>query len=164
MSQLLGAFLSTAMAANSGVSDQASLKRSDPNLSSRLKTLIFGNPAPRNKETHRSGTRIPCQIPAKLTSLDPKLPFADSCLVILVNPQGCAAHFRRPVKIGTTVKLEGLPLNSGVTARVVNCISLGEYEKFWLLGISLTEPGNVWGITDPPEDWTSWLQTNRRKG
>jgi hypothetical protein len=35
----------------------------------------------------------------------------------------------------------------------VNCISLGEYEKFWLLGLTLDEPGNVWGIEKPPEDW-----------
>jgi hypothetical protein len=40
-----------------------------------------------------------------------------------------------------------------VIARVVNCISLGEYEKFWLLGLVLDEPGNVWGIDNPPEDW-----------
>ena len=152
MPQLLGAFLSTTMAVNSGVSDQTSLKRGETNLGSRLKTLIFGNSAPSNKQRRRSGTRIPCQIPAKLTSLDPTYPFADSCLVILVNPQGCAAHFPRSVKIGTVVNLEGLP-SGRVTAQVVNCISLGEHQKFWLLGLALTEPGNVWGVEAPPEDW-----------
>jgi hypothetical protein len=35
----------------------------------------------------------------------------------------------------------------------VNCISPGEYEKFWILGLALDEPGNVWGIKQPPEDW-----------
>jgi hypothetical protein len=25
--------------------------------------------------------------------------------------------------------------------------------KFWLLGLALHEPGNVWGIAIPPEDW-----------
>jgi hypothetical protein len=49
--------------------------------------------------------------------------------------------------------LEGLPGKRSVTARVVNCISLGEYEKFWLVGLTLDEPGNVWGIEKPPEDW-----------
>jgi len=38
-----------------------------------------------------------------------------------------------------------------VTARVVNCIPI---EKFWLLGLALDEPGNIWGIHSPPEDWT----------
>jgi hypothetical protein len=36
---------------------------------------------------------------------------------------------------------------------VVNCISIGQYEKLWLLALALDEPGNVWGIQSPPEDW-----------
>jgi len=49
--------------------------------------------------------------------------------------------------------LEGLPANPDATARVVNCISMGEYEKLWLLGLALDQPGNVWGIQSPPGDW-----------
>jgi hypothetical protein len=62
-------------------------------------------------------------------------------------------RFARPLELGAAVQLEGLPTKAVVTARVVNCISLGEYEKFWLLGLALDEPGNVWGIEKPPEDW-----------
>ena len=101
----------------------------------------------------RSGTRIPCEISTTLTSLDPVRPFSEPCLVILVSPQGCAARFRRPVEIGATVRLEGLPSRISVTARVVNCIPLGNYERLWLLGLALTEPGNVWGVQAPPADW-----------
>jgi hypothetical protein len=155
MPQLLGPFLSTTVAANPGVSVQTNLKQGETNSDSRDKSLVLGDSGSRNKQMHRSGTRVPCQIRAKLTSLDPTHPFADSCLVILANPQGCAAHFRRPVKIGTAVKLEGLPSSSSVTAQVVNCISLGEHQKSWLLGLALTEPGNVWGVEAPPEDWAS---------
>ena len=152
MPQLLGTFLSTTVAANSGLSHHTNLKKGETNAGSQEKDLVLGDSGSRNKQMHRSGTRIPCQIPAQLTSLDPTRPFADSCLVILVNPQGCAAHFRRPVKIGTAVNLEGLP-SGGVTAQVVNCISLGEHQKLWLLGLTLTEPGNVWGVEIPPDDW-----------
>ena len=49
--------------------------------------------------------------------------------------------------------MEGLPARANVTARVVNSISLGEYEKVSLLGLALDEPDNVWGIKTPPEDW-----------
>jgi hypothetical protein len=45
--------------------------------------------------------------------------------------------------------LEGLPARANVTARVVNSISLGEYEKVSLLGLALDEPGNVWGNQNP---------------
>jgi hypothetical protein len=37
------------------------------------------------------------------------------------------------------------------TARIVNCIALGE--RLWLLGLALNQPGNVWGV-EPLEDWT----------
>ena len=87
-------------------------------------------------------------------SLDSVHPFFEPCLLILVNPQGCGARFGRPLRIGTRVRLEGLPAKRSVTAQVVNCISLGEYEKFWLIGLALDEPGNVWGFETPPEDWS----------
>jgi hypothetical protein len=51
------------------------------------------------------------------------------------------------------VHLEGLPNAANVTARIVNCFSLGEHEKLGLLGLALDEPGNVWGIETVPVDW-----------
>ena len=101
----------------------------------------------------RRATRILCEIPVTLASLDPSRPFSGECLVILVNPQGCVARFGRPLEIGATVRFEVLRPGRNVTARVVNCISMGQYEKLWLLGLALDEPGNIWGI-QPPDDWT----------
>ena len=101
----------------------------------------------------RRGTRIPCEISITLTSVDSVQPFSGPCLVILVNPRGCAARFSRPLDLGSQVRLEGLPTGANVTARVVNCISMGDYEKLWLLGLALDNPGDVWGIQAPPEDW-----------
>lgn len=106
-----------------------------------------------NQTQTRGGTRIPCEIPAKLSSIDPLHPFSEPCHIVLVNLRGCAARFARPVEIGIGIRIEALPAEPEVTARVVNCISLGEHEKLWLLGLALDEPGNVWGIQTPPEDW-----------
>jgi hypothetical protein len=106
-----------------------------------------------NKTEMRGGTRIPCEISITLISLDPLLPFFEPCQIILVNLRGCAVLFSRSVPIETAVHLEGLPTATNVTARVVNCISLGEHEKRWLLGMLLDEPGNVWGIESVPGDW-----------
>jgi len=61
----------------------------------------------------------------------------------------------RPVHSGTIVCLESLPTKTPVEARVVHCIALGEFEKLWLLGLSLNEAGNVWGINPMPADWTT---------
>jgi hypothetical protein len=107
-----------------------------------------------NKSRVRRGTRIGYEIPITLTSLDPARPFSEPCLTLLVNPQGCAARFSRSLETGAAVRLEGLPAGTSVTARVVNCIPIGDYEKFLLLGLALDEPGNVWGIQNPPADWT----------
>lgn len=100
----------------------------------------------------RRGTRIPCEIPVTLVNLDPLNPFSESCKILVVNLNGCAARSTRPVKIGTAVELQGLPTRT-VTAKVVTCFSLGEYEKIWLLGMELHSPGNVWGMEHVPEDW-----------
>ena len=104
-----------------------------------------------NPRTLRSGTRIRCEIPFTLSGLDPAHPFSEPSLTLLVNPQGCAARFHRPLEIGDPVRLEGLPAGISVTARVVNCIAI---DKFWLLGLALDISANVWGIQSPPEDWT----------
>jgi hypothetical protein len=96
---------------------------------------------------------VPCEIPITLTSVDPREPFSHSCHIILANLRGCAARSTRPVAAGTVVHLDGLPIGTQVPARVVNCISLGEFEKIWLLGLALNEFGNVWGIETVPEDW-----------
>ena len=106
-----------------------------------------------NKTQGRSGTRIPCQIPVTLESMYPTDPFSEPCQVILVNLRGCAALFSRPLEIDRAVRLQGLTTTTQVTGRVVNCISLGDSEKRYLLGLALDEPGNVWGIRTPPEDW-----------
>lgn len=88
-----------------------------------------------------------------LASLDPRNPFSEPCQVILANLAGCAARSPRPLPPGSIVQLKSLPTNAEVTARVVNCISLGQFEKLWILGLALEESGNVWGIEPVPDDW-----------
>ena len=99
----------------------------------------------------RNGTRIPCNIPVTIASVEPANCFSERSVVILVNPQGCAARFARQLEVGAVVFLKGLPAAKMVAARVVNCIRIAE--NLWLLGLALDEPGNVWGIESPPDDW-----------
>lgn len=100
----------------------------------------------------RSGTRVPCNIPVTVRRLDPDDRMRARCVIILANPQGCATKCSRPIPVGTTVQIDGLPTEALVSARVVNCIDLHS-ETVWLLGLALEEPGNVWGIPSPPRDW-----------
>lgn len=101
----------------------------------------------------RGGTRVPCEIPVILSSLDPRNPFSEPCQVILANLAGCAVRSPRPLPPGSLIHLKGLPTSTEVTARVVNCFSLGQFEKLWILGLALDESGNIWGIEPVPDDW-----------
>ena len=104
------------------------------------------------KATRRS-TRVRVEIPITVTSLDRKHPFAAECLALVVSLQGCGFRTTQPLPLGTPVLLSGLPGGANTSARVANCLPLGSDGKQFLIGVSLYNPGNVWGIADPPADW-----------
>ena len=74
-------------------------------------------------------------------------------MVLVVSAQGCGFRSSEELQIETPIMLSGLPGGGSVTARVVNCLPLGNDGKYFLIGASLYTHGNVWGIADPPEDW-----------
>ena len=104
------------------------------------------------KPTRRS-TRVRVEIPITVTSLDRKHPFAAECLALVVSPQGCGFRASQALPLGTPVLLSGLPGNASTSARVANCLPLGTDGKEFLIGVSLYNSENVWGIADPPADW-----------
>jgi hypothetical protein len=104
------------------------------------------------KATRRS-TRVRVEIPVTVTSLDRKHPFAAECLALVVSLQGCGFRASQALPLGTPVLLSGLPGGASTSGRVANCLPLGSDGKQFLIGVSLYNPGNVWGIADPPADW-----------
>lgn len=104
-------------------------------------------------EAQRRSTRIRAQIPLRVTSLDPAHAFTEHCHTLIVNTQGCGIRLSRPLEPGTAVQLHELPNGNSGTARVANCVPLGNEGKFWLVGLGLDEPGNIWGIAPEPADW-----------
>lgn len=53
--------------------------------------------------------------------------------------------------------LGDLPGGGSVTARVANCLPMGK--DGFLIGVALYTHGNVWGILDPPADWSDAAQS-----
>ena len=104
-------------------------------------------------ERKRNGTRVSCDISAKLAFLNHPDSLPEPCRIIIVNPQECGIRFHRPLELGTRIQLQNLPINRNVIARVMNCTDLRPYEKSWFIQLALDEPGNVSGIEKPPEDW-----------
>jgi hypothetical protein len=104
-------------------------------------------------DTGRRSTRIRAQILVRVTSLDPATPFSESGHTLVVNTQGCGVRLSRALEPGLAVSLDDLPAGQGVTARIANCVPLGSGGQWWMVGIALDEPGNVWGIHPTPADW-----------
>lgn len=101
----------------------------------------------------RRSTRIRVQIPVSVISLDRMRPFAEKCMALIVSAQGCGFQTSQALQPETPILLSNLPGGGSVTARVVNCTPLGNDGKQFLIGASLYTHGNVWGITNPPDDW-----------
>ncbi len=111
------------------------------------------------KATRRS-TRLRVEIPVSVTSLDRMRPFAERCIVLVVSAQGCGFRSSRALQMETPIILNDLPGGGSVTARVANCLPLGNDGKYFLIGASLYTHGNVWGIADAPEDWSVVAQND----
>jgi hypothetical protein len=104
------------------------------------------------KATRRS-TRLRVEIPVSVTSLDRKHPLAAKCVALVVSPQGCGFRTSQALPIETPVLLSDLPGGGSASGRVANCTPLGNDGKHFLIGVSLYNHGNVWGIPNPPDDW-----------
>jgi hypothetical protein len=104
------------------------------------------------KATRRS-TRIRVEIPITATSMDRRHPFAEVCIALVVSPQGCGLRASHALPLETPVLLSDLPGGGSASARVANCLPLGNDGKYFLIGVSLYNHGNVWKIPDPPSDW-----------
>ena len=104
-------------------------------------------------KTVRRSTRLRVQIPVSITSLDRMRPFAERCELLVVSAQGCGFRSTRALQLETPIMINDLPGGGSVTARVANCVPLGNDGKSFLIGAALYTHGNVWGIQNAPEDW-----------
>ena len=106
-------------------------------------------------DSGRRSTRIRAQIPLRVTSLDPATQFSESGHTLVLNTQGCGVRLSRALEAGLEVSLDDLPTGKAVSARIANCVPLGTGGQWWMVGIALDEPGNVWGVHPAPADWGS---------
>lgn len=105
-------------------------------------------------KTARRSTRLRVEMPVSVISLDRQRPFGDRCLVLVVSAQGCGFRSAEELHAGTPIMISDLPGGGSVTAHVANCVPMGNDGKYFLVGASLYTHGNVWGIANPPEDWS----------
>lgn len=101
----------------------------------------------------RRGTRVRAQIPVRVTSLDPSRSFSETCHTMVVNPQGCGIRFPHALEPGLQVRVDDLPGGASATARVASSLPLAPSTKYWLIGICLEQPANLWCLAPTPQDW-----------
>ena len=106
-----------------------------------------------SQDSPRRCTRVRTQIPLRLTRLDTAVRTSERCYTLVVNPQGCGVRLSTPLEAGVPVQLDELPGGTSATARVANCVPLGAEGKYWLVGLALDQPGNVWCIRPEPANW-----------
>ena len=101
----------------------------------------------------RRSTRLPLEVPVRITSLDTNAPLTEDCNTTLVNAHGCGLITRREIPRGMRVRLEIVSARRHTTATVSEMVSLGGDPETWLVGLELDVPGNFWGIDYAPADW-----------
>jgi hypothetical protein len=101
----------------------------------------------------RRSTRLPLEVPVRVTSLDPAQPFSEQGNTTLVNAHGCGLIVSRVLTHGMQVRLEIASAKRHTTARVSEVVPLGGDPETWLVGLELDVPGNFWGIEYAPSDW-----------
>jgi hypothetical protein len=110
-------------------------------------------PSEKTQSAIRRSTRLPLEVPVRVTSLSPAVPFSEQCNTTLVNAHGCGVIAPRAITQGIQVRLEIVSAKRSTTARVAEVVSLGGDPETWLVGLELDAPGNFWGIDYAPTDW-----------
>jgi len=91
--------------------------------------------------------------------LDPALDFSEHCHTLVINMEGCGVRVSRPLETGLPILLDELPNGGSAEAQVANCVPLGSEGKYWVVGIAIDEPGNIWCIKPTPADWKEPVPT-----
>jgi hypothetical protein len=101
----------------------------------------------------RRSTRLRVQIPLTISSMDRRHPLSAECLALVVSAQGCGVQASQELPVETPVLLGPLARGESAAGKVASCQPIGTDGRKFLIGISLYNHGNIWGIPDPPEDW-----------
>ena len=123
---------------------------------------------PRNSvgEDARRSTRIERSVPLIVFGQN-RLgePFVERTVSTSLNLHGCRYPSRHDYGVGSWVTLQvvGLevePKPPAVRARVCSVHTSQSLRELQQVGVELENPGNVWGIVTPPQDWMKVGGTN----
>ena len=105
-----------------------------------------------NGHALRRSSRVPVNVPVRVTGLEPNGQFSEVCETLVVSAHGCALRFPIRLHAGSALQLHTRE-GRQTTAYVVACEPLGSDGQSWMLGARLDRPENFWGLEACPEDW-----------
>jgi hypothetical protein len=124
--------------------------------------------SPRNSvgEDARRSTRIERSVPLIVFGQNRMgEPFVERTVSTSLNLHGCRYPSRHDYGVGSWVTLQVVGLNvepkpPAVRARVRSVHMSQSTRELQQVGVELENPGNVWGVVTPPQDWMSAGRTN----
>ena len=112
-------------------------------------------------DTMRRSTRIRAQMPVRVRSLDPSVPFDLLTSTIIVNAQGCGVQSDAELPLNLPVELS--LDDRTTTGRTLNSAVIDASRSIYITGIALDHPGNFWGMASPPADWGEFTPVSTPK-
>jgi hypothetical protein len=105
-----------------------------------------------NGHTVRRSSRVPINVPIRVTSMEPNAQFSEICETLVVSAHGCALRFPLQLDSGSALRLHSRG-GRQATAYVVFCQPMGPDGQGFRLGARLDQPENFWGLESCPDDW-----------
>jgi hypothetical protein len=122
------------------------------------------------REESRRSTRIERSVPLIIFGQNRMgEPFVERTVSTSINLHGCRYPSRHDYGVGAWVTLQVVGLNvepkpPAVRARVRSVHTSQSTRELQQVGVELENPGNVWGIVAPPQDWLSYGETTSSAG
>ena len=108
-----------------------------------------------NKLSRRS-TRVSISIPVIISGSDADgNKFRENVRTIIVNKHGGKVATARRLAMGTEIVIENRVLGAAAKSKVAWLDPEPHEGGLYHVGLQLQVPRDIWGITFPPEDWTS---------
>ncbi|MBI4165618.1 MAG: hypothetical protein HY508_07795 [Acidobacteria bacterium] len=108
----------------------------------------------------RRSTRINHETPVILSGRDARGEiYRDETITEIVNIHGARVRTGRKILVGMLVSIECLKTGRGSKGVCVNVYEPTAEEPHPAIAMQLLQPGNIWGVENPPSDWATVAAT-----
>jgi len=104
----------------------------------------------------RRSSRIDYESPVVLSGRDATgQPFREETMTLIVNLHGAKVRTQYQVLVGMLVTIDSLKTGLSGKAVCVNVYEAAPGESHHEIALQLVNPGNIWGVENPPPDWAT---------